>query len=68
MLLGLFCLVLLQLPTKFHVLGNMEGYLRIASKLKLGTLGDEYAAKSRDTVDKDVAGSSKTGWPILLLP
>lgn len=50
----------------------MEGYLRIASKLKLGTLGDEYAAKSRDTVEKDVAGSSagssKTGWPILLLP
>lgn len=41
--------------------GNMEGYLRIASKLKLGTLGDEYAAKSRDTVEKDVAGSSKTG-------
>lgn len=49
--------------------GNLEAYIRVSSKLKLGTVGDEYAAdlyssssKSRQSIgDTDSTGQVKTG-------
>ncbi|XP_062168731.1 autophagy protein 5 isoform X2 [Alnus glutinosa] len=49
--------------------GNLEAYIRISSKLKLETVGDEYAAdlysssfKSRQSIgDTDSTGQVKTG-------
>ncbi|KAK9284648.1 hypothetical protein L1049_023824 [Liquidambar formosana] len=48
--------------------GNMEAYLRVSSKLKLGTVGDEYTVKPnscslksrQSTGETDIAGSVKT--------
>ncbi|GKV20323.1 hypothetical protein SLEP1_g30468 [Rubroshorea leprosula] len=50
----------------FVMNGNLEGYLRVSSKLKLGTVEDEYAglysSKSRHgSGEKDLAGQVKTG-------
>eukprot|EP00268_Persea_americana_P055707 TRINITY_DN6499_c0_g2_i2.p1 TRINITY_DN6499_c0_g2~~TRINITY_DN6499_c0_g2_i2.p1 ORF type:complete len:259 (+),score=42.03 TRINITY_DN6499_c0_g2_i2:278-1054(+) len=42
------------------VKGNMEGYLRISSKCKLGTVGEERTAKS-GSGEADISGSSRTG-------
>ncbi|XP_043718162.1 autophagy protein 5 isoform X1 [Telopea speciosissima] len=45
--------------------GNMEGYLRISSKLKLGIIGEEHKIKltqPRQSKDEtDIAGPSRTG-------
>ncbi|XP_059444481.1 autophagy protein 5 isoform X2 [Corylus avellana] len=49
--------------------GNLEAYIRVSSKLKLGTVGDEYAAdlyssslNSRQSIgDTDSTGQVKTG-------
>lgn len=51
------------------VAGNLEAYIRVSSKLKLGTVGDEYAAdlysssfNSRQSIgDTDSTGQVKTG-------
>lgn len=40
--------------------GNMEGYLRISSKCKLATVGEERTAKS-GSGEADISGSSRTG-------
>ncbi|KAF6144567.1 hypothetical protein GIB67_006059 [Kingdonia uniflora] len=49
-------------------LGNMEGYFRISSKLRLGTSAEEYATKAisdltqprQTTSETDISGSSRT--------
>ncbi|GLT28752.1 hypothetical protein SLA2020_036600 [Shorea laevis] len=57
----------------FVMNGNLEGYLRVSSKLKLGTIDDEYAglysSKSRQgSGEKDLAGQVKTGRIPVRLP
>ncbi|XP_057971536.1 autophagy protein 5 isoform X4 [Malania oleifera] len=49
--------------------GNLEGYLRISSKLKLGTVGDDYTVNlnlcslksQQSTAEADTTGPAKTG-------
>lgn len=53
------------------VVGNLEVYTRVSSKLKLGIVSDEYTAKSNmssarsgQCVDEtDVSGQDKAGEP-----
>lgn len=48
--------------------GNMEAYFRVSSKLKLGSIGDEFTVQSssslksrQNTGETDIAGPIKTG-------
>ncbi|KAI5356351.1 hypothetical protein L3X38_009246 [Prunus dulcis] len=41
--------------------GNLEPYRRVSTKLKLGTVGDEYAAKLNLSGETDFSGQVKAG-------
>ncbi|CAB4298325.1 unnamed protein product [Prunus armeniaca] len=41
--------------------GNLEPYRRVSTKLKLGTVGDEYGAKLNLSGDTDFSGQVKAG-------
>lgn len=57
------------------VVVNLEAYLRVSSKLKLGVIGDQYtetsnlqSSKSGQSLgETDATGQVKTGEPIIIL-